>query len=75
MNLTVCIDDRIVARARQIAGHMGTSVEELVREYLHALVDDDNAELEIDELRRLSQLGAGRSRGRRFARDESHERS
>lgn len=75
MNLIVSIDDPIVARARQIAERMGTSVEQLVREYLEALVEGDDAELEIEELRRLSQLGAGRSRGWRFSRDQAHESS
>ena len=46
---------------------LGTSVEELVREYLAGLAD-------ADEFERLSDLAHGDSRGWKFNREELHER-
>lgn len=37
MNLTLSVDDEVVQRARQRAEQMGTSVNQLVREYLEQL--------------------------------------
>ena len=34
MNITLSIDDRVVAKARQIASVRGTSLNQLVRDYL-----------------------------------------
>ncbi len=75
MNLTLSIDDQIVARARRVADSMGKSVNQLVREYLESLTEAGDAERDIEELRQLSKRGKGRSRGWRFSRDEVHERS
>lgn len=75
MNLTLSVDDQIVARARRVAESMGKSVNQLVREYLESLTEAGDAERDIDELRLLSQRGKGRSRGWKFSRDEIHDRS
>ena len=37
MNITLSIDDRVVAKARQIASVRGTSLNQLVRDYLEDL--------------------------------------
>lgn len=74
MNLTLSVDDQVVERARKLAGAMGKSLNQLVREYLEHLTARDDAERDIDELRQLSMEGGGRSRGWRFDRDELHER-
>ena len=75
MNLTLSIDDRLLKEAREVAKSMGKSVNQLVREYLAQLTSRDDANRDIEELRRLSSGGGGRSRGWRFNRDEIHERS
>ena len=72
MNVTLSIDERIVARARKRADALGKSLNQLIRDYLQALADDD-PERSIAEFKRLS--GGGNSRGWRFNRDELHERS
>jgi antitoxin component of RelBE/YafQ-DinJ toxin-antitoxin module len=71
MKLTVEVDDEVVARARRTADALGTTIEELFREYLVRVADaDSNAE----EFERLSKLSNGDSRGWKFNREEIHER-
>ncbi len=73
MNITLSVDEQVVAAARQRAAALGTSLNQLVRDYLRSLTDDDDAERWVEEFRRLS--GKGHSNGWRFNRDEIHERS
>lgn len=75
MNLTLSIDDRLLKEAREVARSMGKSVNQLVREYLEQLTARDEAERDLEELRRLSIESEGRSKGWKFDRDEIHERS
>jgi hypothetical protein len=75
MNLTLSIDGRLLKEAREVARSMGTSVNQLVREYLEQLTSKDEAERDIEELRRLSLQSRGRSRGWKFDREEIHRRS
>ncbi len=74
MNITLAIDDELLRAARQAARAMGKSLNQLVREYLEQLTGRDEPQRDIEELRRLSAEGKGRSRGWRFDRDEMHER-
>ena len=73
MNVTLSIDDQVVARARQKAEAVGKSLNQLIRDYLQSLAGGDDPERSIEEFKRLS--GRGRARGWRFNRDELHERS
>lgn len=72
MNITLSIDENIVARARKRAEALGKSLNQLIRDYLQTLADDD-PERSIEEFKQLS--GRGNSRGWRFNRDEIHDRS
>lgn len=72
VNITLSIDEQVVSRARKRAEALGKSLNQLIRDYLQALTDDD-PERSIEEFKRLS--GGGNSRGWRFNRDEIHERS
>jgi len=74
MNLTLSIDDRLVQQARKTAEAMGTSLDQLIRDYLEELTSQADPEAEIEELRRLSLGGHGRSRGWKLNREEIHER-
>jgi Family of unknown function (DUF6364) len=74
MNLTLSLDERLLAEARKVAAAMGKSVNQLVREYLEQLATRSPVEEEIAEMRRLSMEGAGHSRGWKFDRDEIHAR-
>jgi len=73
MNITLCVDDRLVARARKRADALGKTLNQLIRDYLQRLAGGDNPEQSIAEFRRLS--GQGHSRRWRFNRNEIHERS
>ncbi len=73
MNVTLSVDEQVVARARQKAEALGKSLNQLVRDYLERLAGSDDPEASIAELERLS--GQGDSRGWRFERDELHARS
>ena len=73
MNVTLSVDQKVLERARRKAEAMGKSLNQVIRDYLHKLGGDDDAESSIEEFRRLS--GRGNSRGWKFNRDEIHERS
>lgn len=73
VNVTLSIDEQVVARARKKAKTLGKSLNELIRDYLQKLAGGDDPERSIEEFERLS--GRGHSRGWRFNRDEIHDRS
>ena len=75
-NLTLTIDDDVLRKARKIAIDRDTSVNELVRQYLSKLVQDEKVRkasslAELEELFRASRVSLG---GRTWTRDELHER-
>lgn len=74
MNVTLSIDERVVAEARRIAALRGTSLNQLVRDYLHELTRTDDAEAVVAK---LDALWAEESYGskRSWTREELHERS
>jgi hypothetical protein len=73
MNVTLSIDEQVVARARKKAAVLGKSLNQLIREYLQRLAGGDDAERSIEEFNHLS--GRGHSRSWRFDRNEIHDRS
>ena len=73
MNITLSIEDQLVARARKKAAALGKSLNQLVRDYLQTVAGGDDPEGSIEEFKRLS--GNGHSHGWRFNRDEIHERT
>lgn len=74
MNLTLSIDERLVKEARRAARAMGKSLNQLVREHLEQLTARGDPRRDVEEIRRLSAEGKGRSRGWRFNRSELHGR-
>ena len=74
MNITLSVEDRLVEEARKLAHARGTSLNQLVRDYLEGLVRPQKTDAYGMELRRLTEEGRGRSEGGRFDRDELHER-
>ena len=74
MNITLSIDGRVVAEARRIAALRGTSLNQLVRDYLHELTRTDDAKAVVARLDALwgeETYGSERS----WTREELHERS
>ena len=74
MNLTLSVDDEVLLRARQRAEALGTSVNQLVREYLDQLGGGRDPQQDAAQFERLSRVSKGHSRGWKFDRNELHER-
>jgi antitoxin component of RelBE/YafQ-DinJ toxin-antitoxin module len=74
VNLTLSIDDEVIQDARRRAEALGTSVNQLVREYLEQLAGKTDPNADAAEFERLSQVAQGDSRGWKFNREELHER-
>jgi plasmid stability protein len=74
-NLTIAIEDELLQRARVRALQQGTSVNAVLRQYLQAWTDDSRSRQtairEILDLANSIDTGSG---GRRWTRDELHER-
>jgi Family of unknown function (DUF6364) len=73
MNVTLSIDEQLVARARKKAEALGKSLNQMICDYLKTVANGDEAERSIAEFKQLS--ARGHSRGWRFQRDEIHYRS
>jgi hypothetical protein len=74
MNVTLSIDDEVIRLARHRAEVLGTSVNQLVREYLEQLAGRTDPNEDAAEFERLSRLAQGDSRGWKFDREQLHER-
>ena len=74
MNITLSIDDQVVAKARHIASVRGTSLSQLVRDYLDDLTRHNDMQSVLDELDEMWSESTGRSQGP-WTREELHERS
>ena len=73
MNVTLSIDEQVVARARQIATVRGTSLNQLIRDYLEDLTRPGDVKTVLEELDALWADSTGRSRGP-WTREDLHER-
>jgi len=74
MNVTLSIAEETIFEARRRAESMGTSVNQLVRDYLQQFVGKSNPEFDAAEFERLSRSSEGASVGWQFNREELHER-
>jgi hypothetical protein len=74
VNVTLSIDDEVIQRARAKAEKMGTSVNQLIRDYLQQLAGESDAAADAEEFARLSYLTCGDSQGWKFNREEVHQR-
>ena len=74
VNVTLSVDDGIIHAARRRAEAMGTSVNQLVREYLEQLAGKTDPQADAAEFERLSRAAQGNSRGWKFNREELHDR-
>lgn len=74
-NLTVAIDDEVLKRARLRATELGTSVNAMVREFLESFsgagADRQRA---TQELLEMSEAATSERGGRRWTREELHDR-
>ena len=74
MNVTLSLDDELIKQARRKADALGTSVNQLVRDYLSSFVGRPNCQRAAAEFEDLSQNSQGNSRGWKFDREQLHER-
>jgi Family of unknown function (DUF6364) len=74
MNVTLSIEDDIIKEARRRAEAMGTSVNQLIRNFLEQFAGRQDAKAAAAEFVRLSRMAHGDSRDWKFNRDEIHER-
>jgi antitoxin component of RelBE/YafQ-DinJ toxin-antitoxin module len=74
VNVTLSVDDEVVRQARNHAEALGTSVNQLVREYLEQLAGKADVNADAAEFERLSRIAQGDSKGWKFNREELHER-
>jgi hypothetical protein len=73
MNITLALEDELVARAREVAKRQGTTLNDLVRRHLESIAGRTTGAAIAEELRRLWAEHPGHSGGRRISRDEAYE--
>ena len=74
-NITLSVDDRVLAAVRRYAAEQNSSVNGLVREFLDGIAErQDRAREARRRLRRLSNRSPARIGSKAWSRDELHER-
>lgn len=73
MNITLSIDEAIVARARDVAEARGTSLNQLIRDHLAQVAGLDDGEALVAALDRSWASGRGSAEGRKISREEAYE--
>lgn len=73
MNVTLALDDELVARAREIAAKQGTTLNDLLRRCLETIAGERPASAVVAELQQLWDDVPGHSGGRRTCRDEAYK--
>jgi hypothetical protein len=74
VNITLSADENLLRKAREIARRQGKSLNRMIREYLESLDDRDAGRRPIEDLFVLMDEARGSLGGKRFDRNESHER-
>lgn len=74
MNITLSVQEQVVVEARKIALTRGTSLNQLIRDYLAQLTHRDHSEQTLAELNSLWRESSYAST-ETWSRDELHERS
>ena len=74
-NITLAVDEKILAIVRRYAAERNSTVNALVREYLTNIADDDDrAKKARARLSLLSRKSRGQLGERAWTRDDLHER-
>ena len=73
MKITLSADARVMAETRRIAALRGTTLNQLIRDYLDELTRKDNIEPALAQLEQLWSEDTGRSQGP-WTREELHNR-
>ena len=75
MNITLSVDERIAEQARKVAGAMGKSLNQAVRDYLEALAGGQELRTELQAFEASALATPGRLRGWKFDREEANRRA
>jgi hypothetical protein len=75
MNVTLAIDEKLLARARDLALKRRTTLNQLVRDYLERLTTPEGAPTVAAEFERLWAEHEGHSGGRPWRREDLYDRS
>lgn len=74
MNVTLSIDERLVKRAREAARKRGTSLNDLIREYLRTLTGESDREAIVRELQALWDKNPGLPKSDyKYRREDAYE--
>lgn len=73
MNITLSVDEDVVARARAVAEARGTSLNQLIREHLAEIAGMDTGGALAEALERSWAAGRGSSGGRKIHREDAYE--
>ena len=74
-NITLSVDENVLAAVRRHAAERGATVNALVRDYLTNLAaHDDRAKHARARLRQLSRQSQGRLGKKTWSRDDLHDR-
>jgi plasmid stability protein len=74
-NLTITLDDELLRKARVRAAELGTSVNAVLRDHLERWVDLENERRRaMERFLEASRRSRASSGGRKWTRDELHER-
>jgi hypothetical protein len=75
MNITLSADQKTILNSRKYAQEHGTSLNNLIREYLKKISGEDDRKENAREFAQLAESKAGCSKpGFRFDRDAVHDR-
>ena len=75
MNITLSADEKLIEKARAVAAARGTTLNELVREYMRQLTGEMTPQQAAAEFLRNAMENPGRSEpGWKFDREAAHER-
>jgi hypothetical protein len=72
MNLTLSIDKELLDKARETAGAMGISLNEMIRNYLQRVAGVGEQSDSFIEFRTLCLTRGGHSRGQTWTREDLH---
>jgi hypothetical protein len=75
MNVTLSIEAKVLARARELAHQRGTSVNQLIRDYLERLTGSSGPGEVLTQLESLWTEQEGRSGGWKWNREEVYDRA
>ena len=74
MNVTLAIDEKLLARARDVARKRRTTLNQLVRDYLEGLTTPEDVPTVAHEFERLWAEHEGHSEGRKWRREDLYDR-